>query len=193
MSSPVTSSGPPGPAWRLPLSESVPAPPTGPGVQPPFVAAPVEGRQARIWLGLGIAGGLLVACCGLGVVTVTALGLLSQQALNEQAQRAVSDYLEAKRQGEWEQAYELRCEADQRAQSLPRFVDQVSSGPRIQEYEVGDLRTTPGDDPFDPSSGQLDVPVTVTYTNGESDRYRVPLAQDTTTGQLEVCGRVPRE
>lgn len=172
---------------------AAPLPPAGPGVQPPFVAAPVEGRQTRIWVGLGIAGGLLAACCGIGAVATGGLAVLSQQALNEQAQRAVRDYLEARRQEDWEQAYQLRCEADRRAESLPEFVRRVMAAPRIQEYEVGDLRVVAGDDPFDPNSGQLDVPVTVTYVDEDPDQFQIPLAQDTTTGELEVCGQVPDE
>src|SRR5690606_12603792 len=175
--------GPPGVPPPPPGTPPPPPPPPGPGVQPPFVAAPVEGRQARMWLRLGVAGGLLAACCGIGGVAVGGLVVLGQHALNEQAQRAVRDYLEARRQEDWERAYELRCEADQRASSLPEFIHRVSTAPRIQEYEIGDLQVTSGDDPFDPDSGELDVPVTITYVNGDTEQFQIPLAQNTSTGE----------
>jgi hypothetical protein len=146
----------------------------------PFAAAPVEGRSARVWLGLGLAGAALAVCCGAGVVAFGGLFLTSYQAINEQAHRAVGDYLDAEIAGDLEEAYELRCEEDRRSESLAEFRDRVSSLPRIESYELSDADITP--------TGNVRVPALVSYENGEQERLLVPLAQNETTGELEVCG-----
>lgn len=162
-------------------------PPPGPGVQPPFVVAPVEGRRARTWLGLGLAGGVLAVCCGVGVAAVGGLLVLGERAVNEQAQAAVDDYLAAVVERDWQQAYELRCAADRRAESLPEFRRRVSAGPQIETYEIGEIAPQPGDELF---SSAVTVPVQVAYADGTRTRLTVPLDQDPQTGQLEVCGTV---
>lgn len=159
---------------------AVPPPPPGPGVRLPFAAAPVEGRAARVWLGLGVAGAVLAVCCGAGVVSFGGLFLTSYQAVNEQAHRAVGDYLDAEIAGDLEEAYELRCERDRRSESLSEYRDRVSSLPRIESYELSDVEITP--------EGSVRVPAVVNYENGRRERLLVPLAQDETTGELEVCG-----
>lgn len=175
---------PPG-AWQFapPASTapSTPAPvPTGPGVRPPFAAAPVEGRTARVWLGLGVAGALLVLCCGVGFASLVGLAVTGVQALNEQSQRAVDDYLSARVEGEWQEAYELRCDQDQQDESLAEYTDRVSGEPRIESYELGEAEITP--------RGDLQLPAVVDYADEGSERLLVPLAQDPDTGQIEVCG-----
>lgn|SRR5690606_21804410 len=157
-----------------------PPPPPGPGVRLPFAAAPVEGRAARVWLGLGVAGAVLALCCGAGVISFGGLFLTSYQALNEQAHRAVGDYLDAEIAGDFEEAYELRCARDRRSESLPEFRDRVSSLPRIESYELSDVEIT--------QAGNVRVPAVVNYEDGRQERLLVPLAQDETTGELEVCG-----
>jgi len=159
-----------------------PQPPPGPGVQPPFVAAPVEGRRARIGLLLGVAGGLLVACCVVGGVALGGLLLLSQQAADEQAQAAVDDFLAALAAQDWETAYEQRCAADRAAESLPEFTSRVSGSPRIQSYQVGDPEVEEGDDAFDQ---RLLVPVDVVYANGSRDERTYPVSNR--TGEYLVC------
>jgi len=140
----------------------------------------VEGRAARVWLGLGVAGAVLALCCGAGVISFGGLFLTSYQALNEQAHRAVGDYLDAEIAGDFEEAYELRCARDRRSESLPEFRDRVSSLPRIESYELSDVEIT--------QAGNVRVPAVVNYEDGRQERLLVPLAQDETTGELEVCG-----
>jgi hypothetical protein len=154
------------------------APPPGPGVQPPFVVAPIEGRRARTWLSLGVAGGLLAACCGVGGVAIGGLLVFGAEAVNEQAQRAVRDYLAALAEEEWEQAYELRCEDDRGRESLNDFARRQLQQPQIDEYEVGDLDVA-----------EMTVPVRVTYADDSGAQLTVPVEQDE-TGQFEVCGTV---
>lgn len=166
-----------------------PGPPPGPGVRPPFVAAPIEGRRARMWLGLGVAGGLLAACCVVGGIATGGLLLLSEQMANERAQRAVSDYLAAVVEEDWEQAYELRCEQDRQLETVAEFTGRVSSQPQIESYEVRDLEIDQG------QGGVFDadtrVPVDVVYAGDATpSRLTFPVEQNQGTGDYEVCGTV---
>jgi hypothetical protein len=150
-------------------------------VQPPFVAAPIEGRRIRIWLGLGLVGGVLAVCCGVGVVALGGLLVLGQEAVNEQAQRAVSDYLAAVTERDWQAAYELRCEEDRAAESLPEFTDRAAAQPPIDNYQVQDFQLG--------SDSEISVPVEVTYAGGDRATLVFPVDQ-TPTGRFEVCGQV---
>jgi hypothetical protein len=161
-----------------PAVVGTPAPPPGPGVVPPFAAPPVEGRNARLWLGLGVGGAIALLCCGGGIAALIAFGLTSQEAFNEQAQVVVGDYLDAINDGEYAEAYDMLCESEQRAVTRTEFEEQVESQPRISSYDVGDLNLT----------SEISVPVDVTYADGQRDRLRFLLEQDTGTGAFEVCG-----
>ncbi len=178
--------GPPG-GWHHSASPTIappapaPAPvPPGPGVRPPFAAAPVEGKTARLWIGLGVAGALLALCCGVGIASVGGLALTGMQALTEQSQRAVDDYLSARVEEDWQEAYELRCEQDQQAESPSRYTDRVSAEPRIESYELGEA--------VDVTPQAIRLPGVVDYDDGTSERLLVPLEQDPETGRMEVCG-----
>jgi hypothetical protein len=142
------------------------------------VAAPIEGRRARTWLSLGVAGGLLAACCGVGGVAVGGLLVLGAEAVNEQAQAAVEDYLAAVAAQDWEQAYGLRCAEDREDVSLDTFARQELALPRIQSYEVDDLDTA-----------ELTVPARVVYADGSRTTLSVPVEQNQ-QGQFEVCGTI---
>jgi len=165
---------------------SPPDPPPGPGVRPPFVAAPIEGRRARMWLGIGVAGALLTACCVVGGVATGGLLVLGEQMANERAQRAVSDYLAAVADQDWERAYELHCEQDQQAESLDEFTGRISSQPQIESYEVGELNLEQGGGGIFDSDAT--VPVDVVYAgNAAPERITIPVEQDSGTGDFEVC------
>lgn len=159
---------------------TIPPPPPGPGVRPPFAAAPVEGRAARVWLGLGLAGAVLALCCGAGVVAVGGLYVTAVDALNEQARAVTRDYLDAEIAGDWRQAYAQRCPQDRRAESQASFTDRVSSLPRIESYDLGEVQLTP--------AGQLRMPAEVRYRDGGGERLTVPLRPNEETGRLQVCG-----
>lgn len=157
-----------------------PAPvPRGPGAQPPFPAAPTEGGGTRLAWGIGIAVAAVLLCCGGGLAAVVGLGVTGVQALEEQARVVVGDYLDALRQGKYEQAYGLLCDREQQATSLSRFSMRESSRPKIVSYDLGELEV----------DADLTMPVTQTYAGGDTDVVRYPLEQDTSTGKLEVCGR----
>jgi hypothetical protein len=164
-----------------------PEPPPGPGVQPPFVAAPIEGRRARIGLLLGIAGGLLAACCVVGGVALGGLLVLSQQAANEQAQAAVEDYLAALMAQDWQGAYEQVCAADRLAESPDQFASRWSGEPAIQSYQVGDPRRDQREQGDDPFTSVLTVPVDVVYASGTGGALNVRVVQNPNTGQFQVC------
>lgn len=155
--------------------------PAGPGVRPPFAAAPVEGRTARVWLGLGVAGAVLVLCCGAGIASLGGLAVTSMQAITEQAQRPVDDYLSARVDGEWEDAYEQRCDEDRQDESLAQYIDRVSAPPQIESYDLGEIDIGPRGD-FRGLRAVID------YADGSTERLTVPLSQDPETGQFEVCG-----
>jgi hypothetical protein len=158
---------------------SPPPPPPGPGVRPPFAAAPVEGRTARLWIGLGVAGAVLALCCGAGIVSLGGLVVIGVQAVNEQAERAVGDYLDAEIAGRWREAYQQRCERDRRVESLSEFTRRASDQPRIRSYELGEVDLTGTD---------IRLLAEVEYADGRSERLLVPLERNPETGMLEVCG-----
>jgi hypothetical protein len=134
-----------------------PAPPAGPGVQPPFAAPPSEGRTARVWLGLGVAAAAVVLCCGGGLAAGVGLFVTGNAAVNERAHAAVVDYLQAVGAGRYGEAYRLLC-TDLRAQVSQReFTAQVSEQPRVREYELEQTKVR--------SSSEYLVPANVTYTN----------------------------
>ncbi len=163
--------------------DAVPPPPPGPGVRPPFAAAPVEGRRAWRGLALGLAGAVVLLCAGVGVVTFLGLVVTGVEALNERAHRAVGDYLEAQMAEDWETAYELRCAADREAETLEEFTARVSE-PRIVSYDLGQvvLTRTP-----------VELPATVEYADGTVRELTFPLEENTRTGRLEICGVVEGE
>jgi hypothetical protein len=158
----------------------VPVPP-GPGVRPPFAAAPTEGRTARRWLSVGLAAAALVVFCGIGGVAVGGLVVTLAPAMNEQAQAAVGDYLDALVAEDWEQAHESRCEQDREAEPLSEFIRRVEQEPRIEAYELGSI------DWFVADADRLELPAELTYDDGSSEQTTYPLVADPRTGTLQVC------
>jgi len=169
----MTDSGPAGP--QSPGQHPVPP---GPGVAPPFAAPPVEGRTARLWIGFGVAALVVVLCCGGGTAALVGLIVTGTEAINEQAQAVAEDYFDAVSQREYGTAYGLLCERVQGQESSGEFERRLSREPQIVEFQVGDVSVT----------NRIVVPVDVSYAGGGADNLRVSLAQNTGTGELEVCG-----
>jgi hypothetical protein len=163
-----------------PAPVGVPSPPPGPGVVPPFAAPPTEGRGTRLWLGLGAAGLVAVLCCGGGIAAVVGLLLVGTRAINEQARVVVTEYLDAVSDEQWDKAYNLLCNDLQRQENRAAFQRRVEDEPTIESFRVEQADLL-GD------SGDVIVPVDVTYTTGNRDTLRFTMAQDGSTGQLEVC------
>ncbi|ASW57905.1 hypothetical protein CIK06_21865 [Plantactinospora sp. KBS50] len=156
----------------------VPGPPPGPGATPPFAAPPTEGRSVRVWLGLGVGALAALVCCGGGGAALVGLVVSGTQALNEQARVVVNDYLQAVRDKEFDKAYGLLCDADQRRETPEEFSARLATEPDITTYHVGNATSPP----------DVTVPVTVTYATGDQRSEQVELAQDSSTGRFEVCG-----
>ena len=158
---------------------TAPAPPPGPGVVPPFPAPPTEGRTLRIGLGLGIGGGALVLVCGGGVAATAGLFPVMGRALNEQAHVVVGQYFAAVKAQRYAEAYNSQCQDVKDRESQAEFTQRVTSTEPIASYAVGDV---------DLASVELAVPVTVTYTGGQTANLQVHLGQDRETGEFQVCG-----
>ena len=154
----------------------VPAPPQGPGVQPPFPAPPVEGRGRRIGLGIGAAIGVVVLVCGGGTAALIGIGVTTKGAYQERAHVAVSGYLNALRAGKYDQAYDLLCDEAQSTESAAEFRSRVAREPVIEEYTMGDVDLV-----------TLAVPVDATYDDGSRAELEAYLEVDNDTGAFEVC------
>ena len=158
---------------------TAPAPPPGPGVVPPFPAPPTEGRGLRIGLGLGIGGAAVLLVCGGGVAAAAGLFSVMHSALNEQAHVVVGHFFEAVKAQRYNEAYRSQCQEVRDRESQAEFTQRVTSTGPIESFAVGDLN---------PTSVDLAVPVTVTYTAGNTTNVRVYLGQDRETGEFQVCG-----
>lgn len=156
-----------------------PVPPRGPGVVPPFAAPPTEGRTMRLWLGLGAAGLFVLLCCGGGVAAIAGLTVFGVRAIDEQARVVVTDYVDALERAEYGEAYALLCDDRQRVQTPTDFARSEAQAPRIQSFQVHATETGATD---------IVVPVDVTYSSGSSSTLRFLMAQDSGTGEFEVCG-----
>ncbi|MFI7597412.1 hypothetical protein [Actinoplanes sp. NPDC049681] len=155
---------------------AAPPPPRGPGVVPPFPAPPVEGRGRRVGLGLGLGAGVLVLVLGGGLAAAIGLVAVATDALNEQADVVVSDYLDAVRDHRYGDAYDMLCQKTKDSQTEAEFTSEVSDDEPIASYDVGDLETI-----------KLSAPVNVTYADGSTARLEAYLQQNRRTGRFEVC------
>jgi hypothetical protein len=141
------------------------------------VAPPIEGRTARIWIGLGVAGLAVLLCCGGGTAAVVGLMLTGTEALNERGRMVVREYLDAVSDDDFHTAYRLLCDDAQEDETESEFADRVSREPDIVSYTLHDLQVT-----------DLTLEAQVRYAGGSEDSLRFLLAQDRNTGELEVCG-----
>jgi hypothetical protein len=168
----------PGPPY-LPGPVTAPDPPRGPGVHPPFPAPPVEGRGLRIGMGLGIGAGVALLVCGGGVAAVIGLATTMTGALNEQATTVIDHYFDAIEAKKFDAAYGMQCASEQQRMTQSEFISSEEAATPIQKHDIGHLDLTNVD---------LAVPVTLTYTNGQTSTVQVYLQQSSDTGQFQVCG-----
>jgi hypothetical protein len=158
------------------LGQQPPPPPQGPGVVPPFPAPPVEGRGRRLGLGLGLGALVLLLVCGVGVAGAAGLVRVVGSALDEQADVVVGEYLEALRDREWSQAYNLLCDQSKQEETESEFTSRISTSEPITSWDVGSVDVT-----------RLSAPVSVTYADGDTADLFAHLAQNRQTGGFEVC------
>jgi hypothetical protein len=156
---------------------SVPPPPPGPGVQPPFVAPPTDGTRQRRWLAVGLASGFVVLLCIGGLVGLGGLVVLGTQVVRDQASAAVTEYLTAVRDGEYRRAYSLLCDERQARVSEREFINDNLDRPRVSDFVVGTAEL----------SEDIRVPATINYADGTVDVVDFVMAQDGRTGDVEVC------
>lgn len=175
-SGPVGPSVPGGPS--VPFNPGAPQPPAGPGAVPPFAAPPTEGRTLRLWLGIGAAALGVLIFCGGGGTLLAGLAVAGMRAVEEQAHTTVNDYFDAVVDGRYAEAYRLLCDEVQQRESRREFERRVRAEPRIDDYEVGEVRL----------ADAIHVPVDVNYVSGGSETLDVRLVQDSNTGRMEVCG-----
>jgi hypothetical protein len=142
----------------------------------------VEGRSARLWLGLGAAGLATVLCCGGGLVAGVGLVITGTQAINERAQVAVGSYLDDVRAGRYDDAYDALCPELRRRESAREFADRVADEPSISGYDLRDVQVASNAD------AAVVLPVDVRYSEGSAETLRFKLEQDSNTGEFEVCG-----
>ena len=140
-----------------------------------------EGGGARLGWALGIAGAVLVLCCGGGLIAVIGLVVTQVAATNEQSRAVVSRYLDALRDDEYDQAYELLCDeraggAEPRTGSTARERG-PQEDPRLRDRRVRRLQ-------------RLGLPVTEPTADGTTDDVTLlSQARTQSDAQLEICGR----
>lgn len=152
--------------------------PQGPGAAAPFPAPPAEGGGARLGWGLGIAGAVLVLCCGGGLTAFIGLVVTQVAATNEQSRTVVSHYLDALRDDDYDAAYDLLCDEEQEALSKDRFETRERARKKISSYQIGEF------DVYNDS-----VPVKESYRDGTTDDVKYFLKADSQDARLEICGR----
>jgi hypothetical protein len=155
-----------------------PAPPQGPGVQPPFPAPPTEGRGRRVGFGVGLGAVVVLLVCGGGLAAAIGLMTVAGRALNEQAQVVVSDYLEDVRAKRYDDAYASLCSEAREAESRAEFTSRLATEDPIRSFTVGEV---------DPTDLNLSVPVDVTYADGRTKKLQAHLGQSRETGEFQVC------
>ncbi|MFC7532148.1 hypothetical protein [Actinoplanes sp. GCM10030250] len=159
-----------------PPGAAAPPPPPGPGVHPPFPAPPVEGKGRRIGLGFGIGAGVLLLVCGGGAAALFGLGSAADDAINEQATVVVGRYMDAVRDRDFTKAYGQLCQDAQDDETQSEYTARMSATEPVQSFDVGNLDLI-----------NFNVPVDVTYSDGDTDRLRARIDQNASTGAFEVC------
>jgi hypothetical protein len=157
----------------------VPPPPTGPGVQPPFVAPPTDGTTRRRWAAAAVAVGVMLALCLGGVGAVGGLVVLGIQVIRDESQASVHDYLNALRDQDYGKAYGLQCDQFRQHVSLSQYEQFERRRARVSFFNVGTANV---------SSNQVLVPADVDFADGTAASVTFEMAQDSNTGAFEVCG-----
>jgi hypothetical protein len=120
----------------------------------------------------------VLLCCGGGAAALLGLAVTGTQAVNERARVVVEEYFDAVEHEEYAKAYALLCGDVRRRESPSEFERRVAAEPELSSYTVRDATI----------ANEVIVPVDVTYVGGGGRTLRVVLAQDTGTGEFEVCG-----
>jgi hypothetical protein len=155
------------------------APPRGPGARPPFVAAPTEGANARLWWAIGTAALALLLCGGGGLAVFIGMIITGVRAVQDQTHQTVTHYVEALERGQFTDAYKLACEDVRKQYDIGQFRNLEHDTIISTGFSVGDL-----------DINTLTVPVHLEYATGRTTDVVYQLSQDSKTGHFEVCGTV---
>jgi hypothetical protein len=155
----------------------LPAPPPGPGVQPPFPAPPTDRDNKTLWIGLGVGGALLLLCCVGGILGFGLLVAGGNRIVESEAKAVVHDYLEAQRQSDFPAAYDQLCRDITDNLSLEQFEQQFGDS-RVVEYTVGSVTIT----------REILVEATVVRADSGSHAEQFPVVQE--GGVFKVCGNL---
>jgi hypothetical protein len=159
-------------------SGAAPAPPPGPGVQPPFVAPPTDGTVQRRWVGVGLAAAAALLCCVGALVGVGSLVVFGGQAIVDETRAAVTNYLTAIQREQYADAYRLLCDEQRARTTETNFARSFATAPRIVSFTVGKPVI----------AADIEVPANLTYDNFTTVSVTYLLVQDTSTGDFKVCG-----
>jgi hypothetical protein len=159
-----------------PPAVSVPPPPQGPGVLAPYPAPPTEGKRRRLGIGLGLGAAVLVLVCGGGLAATIGLTAIVGNAMDEQAQVVIGNYLDDLEAKRYSEAYDKLCGAERARTTEAEFTSRAASAEPITSWRIGEVNLN-----------TLDVPVDVTYADGDTARLEATLGQNPDTGQLQVC------
>jgi len=160
------------------LPPGAPPPPPGPGVQPPFAAPPTDGTRRRRWLALGLAGAAVLIVCVGGIFGIGALLVFGGQMVVDQSRAAVTEYLTAIEDEDYEAAYAKLCTQLQRRTGEAEFARSFDRQPKISSFTV-----------LDPViDADITVPASVSYADGTRETRRFLVDQDSSTGEFLVCG-----
>lgn len=156
---------------------TIPAPPPGPGVRAPFVRPPTDGSRRRRNFAVLLTTLAVVVCCAGGIASFLGLIVFGNQMMVDQSKAAVTDYLTALRDQDFDRAYSLLCAPVQRQIGHGQFVRQQQSHP-ITAFSVGEPTL----------DSQITVPATLNPGTTGERHVRFAVAQNPDTADFEVCG-----
>ncbi len=159
-----------------PSALTEPPPAQGPGVTVPFAAPPTERDRKRLWITLGVAGGLVLLCVIGGVIGVAVL-IASSRVSSADATGKVHDYLDALQSRDYSRAYDDLCAAQQNKRSESEFESSQQDQPDISSYQINQPTQT---------SDGYDVPASIELVNGQQIDATFGVVLDA-PGDLRIC------
>jgi hypothetical protein len=157
----------------------VPPPPPGPGVRVPFGAPPGERDRRRLWIGLGVGGGLLGLCCVAGVLGTGAVLVQTGNDMRRQATLVVDRYLLDLRESDYSSAFGRYCSALRAQTSFAEFETAEERRTPVSSYTLGKPR---------PSGSAIWVRAEVVRKDGQRQTPDFKLVQEGETAtSLKIC------
>ncbi len=142
------------------------------------MAPPTDGAKRRRWIAAGLASAFVVVVCVGGLIGLGGLVVLGTQVVRDEASTAVTNYLTAVKDADYAHAYTLLCAQLKARNSEDEFVHTKQNQARVTSFTVGQVEV----------SDAIRVPATINYANQTTEAVRFVMAQDQSTGAIEVCG-----